>query len=69
MKPVTIKEMAAIMSKAVKDGYGDCVLLVSDDEEANGYHALFEGKCRLGMDDYRYRSNGCDMWANTITIE
>ena len=30
MKPLTIKEMAAIMNNAVKLGYGDYALLVSD---------------------------------------
>lgn len=48
MKPLTIKELAEISAKAVELGYGECIVQVSDDEECNGYHELYERKCYKG---------------------
>ena len=41
MKPYTIDELASELRKLQTRGYGDHIVLVSDDEECNGYHALY----------------------------
>lgn len=41
MKPLTVNELSALLEKAIKFGYGDRIVCVSDDEECNGYHCLY----------------------------
>ena len=70
MKPLTIKEMAAIMNNAVKLGYGDYALLVSDDEEANGFHPLFKAYLSPAEDDVTYiNEQKEEKYLNALTIE
>jgi hypothetical protein len=40
MKPILVKDLKKLMSR-IPSRYDDLVVLVSDDEEENGYHALF----------------------------
>lgn len=41
MKPYTVDELASTLRKLQSRGYGNYLVLVSDDEECNGYHPLF----------------------------
>ena len=42
MRPVSVKELAELLNKAVAENKGDYIVLVSDDEECNGYHELWD---------------------------
>ena len=41
MKPKTVNEVIEKLLKLKQRGYGEHILLVSDDEECNGYHELY----------------------------
>ena len=41
MKALTIRDLAKCILKEMEKGHGDYVVFVTDDEEANGYHALW----------------------------
>lgn len=41
MKPLTIKELAVECAKQIGKGNGDKVIMISDDDEGNGYHYLW----------------------------
>ena len=38
---ITVKELGFVCDQLKKEGYGDQVVLLSDDDEGNGYHTLF----------------------------
>lgn len=42
-KGITVKELLAMCQKQIKKGNGDKHILISDDDEGNGYHTLFYG--------------------------
>lgn len=42
-KNITIKELRDRLSKFVKAGLGDLQIVISDDNEGNGFHGLFYG--------------------------
>lgn len=42
-KGITIKELAIMCAKQIEKGNGDKHILISDDDEGNGYHTLFYG--------------------------
>ena len=70
MKPITVKELAHLMAQATKLGYGDYVVQVSDDEECNGYHALFNRNFGSGEDvQFLDEKDGKIKWTNTIIID
>lgn len=41
MKALTIRELVTLLNKELLKGHDDYVVFVTDDEEANGYHALW----------------------------
>ena len=41
MKPLTIKELKKECDKQIKLGNGDKVIMISKDDEGNGYHYLW----------------------------
>lgn len=41
MKPLTINDLLNELQKEKVKGHGDYVVFVTNDEEANGYHALW----------------------------
>lgn len=43
MKTLTVNHLLILCSVLVKDGKGDKKILVSDDDEGNGYHEAFYG--------------------------
>lgn len=40
-KGITVRELAKDLLGAIRQGYGDRHILISDDDEGNGYHTLF----------------------------
>lgn len=40
-KPLTVKELAKLCQDEIKKGHGDCSIMISDDDEGNGYHYLW----------------------------
>lgn len=50
MKALTVKDLAIYFAKEYEKGHQDYVVFVTDDEEGNGYHALwFMGQCASDM--------------------
>jgi hypothetical protein len=43
MEPMTIKQLLEACQEVVSKGYGDKQILISDDDEGNGYHTLYFG--------------------------
>ena len=39
--PITVNQLLKNLQKLQEKGYGDAVIFVTDDEECNGYHALW----------------------------
>lgn len=44
MKPKTVTEIRQLLQRLEAKGYSDRILLVSNDEECNGFHELY-GDC------------------------
>lgn len=42
-KNITIKELRDLLDKDVKAGLGELQIVISDDNEGNGFHGLFYG--------------------------
>ena len=40
-KPLTVKELAKLCQDEIKKGHGDYSIMLSDDDEGNGYHYLW----------------------------
>jgi hypothetical protein len=70
MKPLTVNELSALLEKAIKFGYGDRIVCVSDDEECNGYHCLYSRNFGSG-DEIRYldHKDGKIKYENSIIID
>lgn len=43
MAPITVKQLKQFCDNAVKLGYGDRAIMISQDDECNGYHYLWGG--------------------------
>jgi hypothetical protein len=43
MKALTVRELAVKCTKLIQAGLGDKKILLTNDDEWNGYHELFEG--------------------------
>ena len=52
MKPILVKDLKGLLARLPKK-YENHVVLVSDDEEGNGFHALFD-KIYLGDEKFDY---------------
>ena len=70
MRPVLVKELAELLSLAVKEGYGDYVVQVSDDEECNGYHPIYQHNFGIG-EDVRYLDEKTNemLYRNSLIID
>lgn len=55
MKPKTVNEVIAELQQLNRRGYGEHILLVSNDEECNGYHELYGWYADEG-EPFRYRN-------------
>ncbi|MDE6947578.1 MAG: hypothetical protein K2P14_10395 [Anaeroplasmataceae bacterium] len=40
-KPLTVKDLLKCCQIAIENGYEDCSIMISDDNEGNGYHYLW----------------------------
>ena len=40
-KPITVKELKDLCEKQIKKGNGNSVIMISRDDEGNGYHYLW----------------------------
>ena len=49
-KQMTVKDLALLCIEEVKKGNGDKNIVLSDDNEGNGYHGMFYGFSEV--DDY-----------------
>lgn len=43
MSQITVKQLLALCKEAIKEGHGDKNIVISDDNEGNGYHGMFYG--------------------------
>ena len=43
MKALTVRELAVKCTKLIQSGFGDKKILLTNDDEWNGYHELFDG--------------------------
>lgn len=41
MKPITVKVLKKLCEEQIKKGNGDNVIMISQDDEGNGYHYLW----------------------------
>ena len=61
----TVKDLAEYFSQLVKEGKGDYVVFLTDDEEGNGYHACwYNGKTPAEMDEIErplFEDCNCDI--------
>ena len=67
MRPVSVKELAELLNRAVAENKGDYIVLVSDDEECNGYHELWTKQFRQG-EDVQFREGGEWKLRNSIVL-
>ena len=52
MGALTIKKLRELLDKEISKGHGDYIVFVTDDEEGNGYHALwYNGETPATMED------------------
>ena len=42
-RPLTVRELAEACAELIRKGHSDKQILISDDDEGNGYHSLFFG--------------------------
>lgn len=70
MRPVSVKELAELLNRAVKENKGDYIVLVSDDEECNGYHELWDKVNITQGEDFGFRDEYSGEWKlrNTIVL-
>ena len=50
MKQLTVKELLKLCKQEIQDGNGDKNIVISDDNEGNGYHGLFYGFTAVTQD-------------------
>lgn len=64
IKALTVNMLYEEMRKRVKNGQGDYVVFVTDDEEANGYHALWYNGSepnKMGKEERKFvEESNCD---------
>ena len=54
MKQVTVRDLYKYCESAIRNGHGDKNIVISDDNEGNGFHGLFYGFSTI--DDYSRES-------------
>lgn len=60
MEALTVAQLMRVCQQAIRDGYGNKHILISDDDEGNGYHELFFGISPI-EDDIVNELCGADM--------
>lgn len=48
MRQITVKVLYELCKQEIKEGNGDKNIVISDDNEGNGYHGLFYGFTPVG---------------------
>lgn len=58
-KQITVKDLLELCKNEIKKGNGNKHIVISDDNEGNGYHGLFYGftPYTTEFEDYIYDSN------------
>ena len=51
MPQLTIKKLKALCDKEIKKGNGERMIVISDDNEGNGFHGLFYGFTLINKDE------------------
>ena len=54
MAQLTLNDLKKHVDKAVKNGHGDKYVVISDDNEGNGFHGLFFGVTPISKEDWVY---------------
>ena len=54
LKPITVSELKELLDIAIEAGYGNDLVQVSNDEEANGYHFLYNHNFGTNSRDILY---------------
>ena len=54
MAQLTLNDLKKQVDKAVKEGHGDKYVVISDDNEGNGFHGLFFGVTTLSKEDWEF---------------
>ena len=67
MRPLTVKELAELLNRAVAENKEDYIVLVSNDEECNGYHELWKKEFRQG-EDIQFYEGGERKLRNSILL-
>ena len=58
MKQMTVRRLLALCQQQVEKGNGDKNIVISDDNEGNGYHGMFYGFTSVkGFEDDIYDSH------------
>lgn len=52
MEQLTVKDLYLMCKQVVEQGYGDRKIVISDDNEGNGFHGLFYGLCTSDIEQY-----------------
>lgn len=65
MKQVTVKQLLILCQEEVEKGNGDKNIVISDDNEGNGYHGLFYGftPVKEDGDEYGFEDAIYDSWS------
>ena len=58
-KQITVKDLLEMCKNEIQKGNGNKHIVISDDNEGNGYHGMFYGftPCTTEFEDYVYDSN------------
>ena len=54
-KPITVNQLKKMCEEQINEGNGSKVIMISDDEEGNGFHYLWYAFCPVDetiIDDY-----------------
>ena len=54
LKPITVSELKELLDIAIEAGYGNDLVQVSNDEEVNGYHFLYNHNFGTNSRDILY---------------
>ena len=68
MRPVLVTALAELRNKAVCEDKGDYVVLVSDDEECNGYHELWDKVNITQGEDVEFLEGGEWKLRNSVVL-
>lgn len=60
MEQVTIKRLYEYCKKRIENGEGDKKIIISDDNEGNGYHGLFYGFTDMSKEYFDLVSDSTD---------